>query len=393
MKVLFICGCLEPGKDGVGDYVYNLAEALNKKGHLVQLLALNEDFNRNLAGRKEGFLEKSFINHSQIASLRIHNSKSRKKNFRKARMWIKEFDPDWISLQYVPNSFNKKGLPWKLTRELKDIAEGRNWHIMFHEVWVGISRVSPVKHRILGFLQKKIARDLVKNLNCSHISTSNLLYLMVLQSAGIKSVILPLFSNIPKTTIDQNFKDQIFKKLQLNNEIAPNFELVGVFGSIYPEAKIENVLQEIYTKCLKNNKKLIFISFGETGSQGINELSRLKNYFNNKILFYHLGPQPVNHISTIFQILDSAISCTPSQHIPKSGVFAAMKLHNLKIYLSTYEFLPEYHEKIRAYLKSYMERPAEDWMVETVSKQFLSILNTSSYDTCSPNFTIAKEQS
>jgi hypothetical protein len=42
MNIVFICGCLEPGVDGVGDYSRRLAGELIRMGNKVQLISLND---------------------------------------------------------------------------------------------------------------------------------------------------------------------------------------------------------------------------------------------------------------------------------------------------------------------------------------------------------------
>jgi hypothetical protein len=42
MKILFLTGSLEPGKDGVGDYTRLLANECGERGHEVFLLGLND---------------------------------------------------------------------------------------------------------------------------------------------------------------------------------------------------------------------------------------------------------------------------------------------------------------------------------------------------------------
>ena len=41
MKLIFICGSLEPGRDGVGDYTRRLAGELIRQGHQIAIIALN----------------------------------------------------------------------------------------------------------------------------------------------------------------------------------------------------------------------------------------------------------------------------------------------------------------------------------------------------------------
>jgi Trk K+ transport system NAD-binding subunit len=42
MKIAFICGSLEPGRDGVGDYTRRLAGELVKQQHEVLVIAFND---------------------------------------------------------------------------------------------------------------------------------------------------------------------------------------------------------------------------------------------------------------------------------------------------------------------------------------------------------------
>jgi hypothetical protein len=44
MKIIFLCGSLEPGCDGVGDYTRRLAGELIKQGHHIAAVALNDQY-------------------------------------------------------------------------------------------------------------------------------------------------------------------------------------------------------------------------------------------------------------------------------------------------------------------------------------------------------------
>src|ERR1022692_2576923 len=46
------------------------------------------------------------------------------------------FNPNWVSLQFVPFGFHPKGLPFGLPRHLMSIIGSRPLHWMFHELWV-----------------------------------------------------------------------------------------------------------------------------------------------------------------------------------------------------------------------------------------------------------------
>ena len=106
MKILFICGSIEPGKDGVGDYTRRLCGELIRIGHEVQILSLCD------------FQVASFISDSQeteakkVVANRIPKATSNKQRILWSQDVLNKFEPDWISLQYVPYSFNPKGLPF-----------------------------------------------------------------------------------------------------------------------------------------------------------------------------------------------------------------------------------------------------------------------------------------
>ncbi len=71
--------------------------------------------------------------------------------------------------------------------------------------------------------------------------------------------------------------------------------------------------------------------------------------FEGRIKFLHLGEQSSENISNLFQILHAGISCTPAQHIGKSGVFAAMKFHGLNVILPEGVIIPEYEQEVNQY--------------------------------------------
>ncbi len=66
------------------------------------------------------------------------------------------FKPDVISLQYVPYAFDPRGLPFGLASRLRGVGNsGVRWHVMFHEICVGLGIGPSVKHRLIGALQQR----------------------------------------------------------------------------------------------------------------------------------------------------------------------------------------------------------------------------------------------
>src|SRR4030095_903714 len=105
MKIAFLCGSLEPGCDGVGDYVRRLASEIILQGHTPILVAIND---LHIISEYNGFQS---IANADIAVCRIPSCLSIKERFKLAKKRINAFAPDWLSIQFVPYAFHSKGLP------------------------------------------------------------------------------------------------------------------------------------------------------------------------------------------------------------------------------------------------------------------------------------------
>jgi hypothetical protein len=367
MKILFLCSCLEPGQDGVGDYTRRLSGALQTEGHRVSVIALNDPF------ISEPFIETfQYDGEHAIKVLRLSARLSWKDKQVAASKFINYANPDWISLQYVPYGFHKKGLPFGLGAFLFKLNKRIPWHIMFHELWVGISTLSPLKHKIYGYFQVRIVKNIHRKLNPGLVTTSNKLYHLLLENRLVKAEILPLFSNISLWEKDQEFANEIFSQLDMDSPT--DYYILGTFGSLYADASLESVLSEQYADACANNKKMAFITFGRSGD--LKEYHRLKKRFEDQISFIYLGELSERKVSTVFQILDKAVACTPEQHFGRSGVYAAMRLHNLEILSSNSKLIPEYQSQVIEYNQYLHNRKPQDWNAAFVSKRFIDLLNT-----------------
>ena len=148
MQVIFLCGSLEPGRDGVGDYVRRLAMELMQQGHQSGAVALNDKhITHEISSVQQAALQ-------ELPVLRLPSVWPANKRFEHAQRWIDDFGPDWLSLQFVPFSFHSKGLPLDLASRLASLGRGRSWHIMIHELWVGMDCESPLKHKLWGSIQR-----------------------------------------------------------------------------------------------------------------------------------------------------------------------------------------------------------------------------------------------
>ncbi|RLJ73919.1 glycosyltransferase family protein [Pedobacter alluvionis] len=306
MKILFICGSIEKGKDGVGDYTARLCASLSTLGYDVSIISLNDPY------VDTNFKTVLNIEGQAIPALRLAKSQEMNLKLDLAAQFIREEKPDLISLQYVVFSFNPKGLPFSLAKSLKKISNNIPWHIMFHELWVGMDKGATFKMNIWGKIQKFIIKRMVTILNPVITHTHTRLYQLKLANIGIKSNYLPLFGNVPVTAVTPHRNQRQFV----------------VFGGIHPGAGIGDLihLNARIKEKFKYDLKLVFI--GRNGGE-LNQWLPLVR--NSGIEVVVLGEQSLGTISEILSQSVVGISTTPLLLAEKSGSVAAMREHGLII--------------------------------------------------------------
>jgi len=312
LKIIFICGSLEPGKDGVGDYTRRLACELIRKGNKVAILAL---YDRNFKGIKKEMQEHEGID---IPVLRLGANESYKDRFFKSRKWLDNFNPEWLSLQFVPFSFQDKGLPWTLAKKLGKLGAGRNWHIMFHELWIGMDKKDSFRHKILGRVQKHIIKKTIDVLAPKIMHTHTRLYQAQLDKMGYKSERLALFGNIPN----------IFQSAEKSNDLIN----IAVFGGIHQGAKLQKWLKE-----LPKTSKYKFHFIGSNGSEQGNWIEIL---IKNNLDYQLYGWLEIGEISKILSKCQWGLTSTPYYLSEKSGSTAAMLEHNLIVFCIARKWKP-----------------------------------------------------
>ncbi|RZM22616.1 MAG: hypothetical protein EOO88_28850, partial [Pedobacter sp.] len=192
MKIVFLCGAMEAGRDGVGDYVRRLSAELIRQGHHPAVVALND---RHI---QDVFFQLQKAEGTIIPVLRIPENCSNKRRFGMANKFIMDFGPQILSLQFVPYSFHVKGIPIQLLFGLKQMRTEipAKFHIMFHEMWLD----TPIGlfQRITAVAQKILVTRLAKALNPTIVHVSMPFNQTRLKKVGITSSILNLFGNIYK---------------------------------------------------------------------------------------------------------------------------------------------------------------------------------------------------
>lgn len=307
MKILFLCGSAEPGKDGVGDYTRRLAGELIRTGHQAQILSLCDKQVNSFISQTQ------IIEDTPVIVRRIPITTSYKQRLVWTQAILKEEAPDWISLQFVPYSFHPKGLPFWLPGFLKEVKGKYKWQIMFHELWIGIEKSSSFKNKLVGLVQKQLLRKINKSIAPDQVATQAKIYQYYLSKINIKADYLPLFGNVSVTgTKKENLDLLVFV----------------VFATIHDKAPFEDFIIDLKEEFQGSHKESKFIFIGRNGYLLSSWIQILEKY---AIGYELLGTSSEEKISEILMNGDYGISSTPYKISDKSGVLAAMREHQLPI--------------------------------------------------------------
>ena len=190
-QILMLCGCLEPGLDGVADHVLRLSEELVRLGYEITALALADPF----------INQRQDYRHIGIRILRFPTSLSRQASYRWALTVASEDQPDLVIWHYVPWSYDRYGVPGKHTTQFARCMARHSLTMMMHELWVwNLDKVlhrQSVKEQVLGWAQRQRIVRLLKSSDRIKVSTSNSQYAAMLSRTNVEADIWPMFSNIP----------------------------------------------------------------------------------------------------------------------------------------------------------------------------------------------------
>ncbi|SFH06475.1 glycosyltransferase family protein [Pontibacter chinhatensis] len=314
MRIAFICGSLEPGRDGVGDYTRRMAGELVRQGHQAFIMSLRDlNIPDTLIGnQKDGSID--------IPVLRIPAGLGREECMEQASLWLEHFKPDCISLQFVPFAYHAKGLPYRLSHQLNSIRKARQLHIMFHELWVGMNEGAPVKYKVWGWLQRLMIQTLLADLKPEIIQTQTEAYQILLAKLGYDVKLLPLFSNIP--LVNPN-KEKTAVSYRGTGELS-----FILFGAIHYNAPVKDFANEVQEYAKVNSMQVRLFMVGKCGDEQRNWEEVFRSIGAD---VQNLGQQPPEVISGMLSRASVGISTTPLALADKSGSVMAMKEHGLPV--------------------------------------------------------------
>jgi hypothetical protein len=308
MKILFLCTSLEPGRDGVGDYVRQLAEACIKAGHACHLLALHDSF-----------IDAACVeDQKNIPCVRLPAFGTWEEKTAAAQPHVDAFAPDWLSWQLVPYGFHPKGIIPADAQVLGKLGAGRHSHALLHELWIGLSVGEPFKNRGWGTLQRRALKKFIATLQPEILHTTNFVYKEVLKRAGHQAEILPLFGNIP-----------VEKPMPLMPE--PNTWIGGVFGTVHPQLNPKRCFDSLVAGAEVSKRKLRILGLGRLGDYGEKMFTELNNSYKGRMEVEIVGEKTPEEISRLLQNLDFGIATHPWALAGKSGAVAALLDHGLPV--------------------------------------------------------------
>jgi hypothetical protein len=320
MRLLFLCACLEPGRDGVGDYTRRLAQECAALGHSCALLALRDPF----AGRSGGAADDAF------PTLRLAPGA----DLAPAVAFRERFAPDWISLQLVAYGLHPRGLLFSAIPRLRAVIGAVPLHLMLHELWLGNEAAPTWKDRVMGALQKASLRRLIQVLKPARIATTNAFYAALLGTLGVKAGINPLFSMVPVLPGEPLPED-------IADRLRPCTDWIGLFfGSLYREWKPEPFFGRLERAARATGRSVGLVQLGNAGGAGEAVWSQLERDYGSVFTFVRLGPQPERVVSAVMQACDFGIAASPWNLFGKSGSAATMLDHGLPVIVTRDDFQP-----------------------------------------------------
>lgn len=313
MKFFFICGSLEPGKDGVGDYTRRLAAELIKKRWQCTAISINDAYVSKI---EQGLQKEEEI---ELDVLRLPATLSWSNRIEKINEIIKLFSPQIISLQYVPYAFHSKGLPLNLAGLLKGLHGKHRWHIMFHELWVGKEDGAALKMLVTSLLQKYIITNTIRRLNPTIVHTHLPAYKINLSKIGCSAKELPLFSNIRQVVSASPY---LFEKMEWN---------VAFFSQVDTGPAMLQFLTALQEQVTIAGKKLRILLLGGTKVRMENFKNAISILKADSTVIEYCGF--LNPIQLSEKLGTCVLGITPviEKGLGKSGTVAAFLEHGLPV--------------------------------------------------------------
>lgn len=317
MKLLFFCGSLEPGRDGVGDYTRRLAGECAGRGHDCTVIALHDPAAPRPSDQTS----------EEVRLIRLPAAAAWAGRIATARRHLQRFSPDWVSWQFVAQAFHPRGfLPAALLQGAAELR-GPRCHLMMHELWLGLERGAAWRARALGWLQRRGVLCLLDQLRPDCLQTSNATYQSALGREGYGAEVLGLFGNVP---VAADFPGRVSTLAGWRPGPAGGpAPLVAVtFGTLHPQWQPAATVDWLRATAARLGRTALLIALGRTGAHAP---AILDGFRQQGIGVAETGELVEASVSHLLQAADLGIAPHPWALIGKSGAAAAMLDHGLPV--------------------------------------------------------------
>jgi hypothetical protein len=318
---MFLCSSLERGKDGVGDYTMTLAEVMTNIGVSVAVVALNDC-------HVETVTETTADLPSGISVVRIPSSMPWEERVAVVGDSCSAFRPDWISLQFVCFGLQPKGLVQSIVPHISRMTQGVRCHWMFHELWAGMGHGAPIRHKVLGLLQRGPILELYRAVSPRVTHTSNEAYQRYLYALGIPSIVLPIFGSIPVLPPSGWLSRELVKLSVGNNPL-----VLGLFGAVPPAfvAAMRGWIPMVRAYSEPTARRVVIVGVGRCNKESWKEFEQEVLSHFPQITIVHLGEQSRANISDFLSCIRACIATCQRSLMQKSSVVGACRDHGTPV--------------------------------------------------------------
>jgi hypothetical protein len=349
MKIVFICVSLEPGRDGVGDYTRRLASECIRRGHECRIVALNDRHLTSTDGVEEGQTDEG----TSVPCLRWSGTLSWHQRIEGTRAWLADFQPDCGSLQYVPYGYQLRGLPWRLAGHLRSLKMPA-WHLMFHELCVGLGSRPPLKHRLLGQWQLQVVKRLLHILKPIQVHTQCIPYQALLQTWIAQPGHLPLFSSISRASTNCTDDSAVI--------------WAAYFGSVHSGWNVGTTAKQLKNVKRRLGREVHLLAIGNGGPCATSTWALFRQ---SGIPVLETGSIDAYHVSKALSRCRFGLSASCPDLIEKSSAAAAMIEHGLPILVTRPPIWgQQYLDEVRHQCP---------WLVMDEEQLFIQLQSKSSY--------------
>ncbi|MBC7365270.1 MAG: hypothetical protein H7343_00440 [Undibacterium sp.] len=319
MNILFFCGSLELGRDGVGDYTRRLAGECAARGHACLVLALHDCH----------VPRPSDLTVDNVRFVRLPAADPWPERIACALQHLQRFAPAAVSWQFVAYGLHPRGfLPAALLRSAPDLR-GPRCHVMLHELWIGLELGSGWRARAIGWLQRRGVVCLLDQLDPDCVHTSNPTYQRALGREGCAAGVLGLFGNVPVESDFSVSTDSLARRLPAPPTPDGAAPLVAVtFGTLHPQWSPTATAAWLRATALRLGRSPTLVAIGRGGAHA----PAILNQFRQQgVAVVETGDLPGASVSHLLRAADFGIAPHPWALIGKSGAAAAMLEHGLPV--------------------------------------------------------------